>query len=190
MSKLEALHTIFIVLSVTAMATLSATSGPVCVPIGSTPTTPSPKEPTPPGVPDPEQGKCKVQPPWIDQLFAKHHNGTGLRMNCEYVHEANWAGMQFIRNGRHNVNKNFWCVIEHHESTWRWFSKERIDYYVTHYFKEKIRKMAATYPGTEYGCSTRFRSSRVTYLFRNFALCIYSRRYYENKTLAPCPDGT
>ncbi|WKY02914.1 hypothetical protein Q1695_016312 [Nippostrongylus brasiliensis] len=189
MNKLQVFHNIFTVLAITATVSPSATSGPVCVLISPTTTTPSPTKPAPPRIPHAEQGKCGVQPPWIDKLFARHHQDTGLRMNCKFVQEALWAGEFYMRNWWHYIKREFWCQIEYYESTFRWFNEGRIDYYLTHHFKEKIKRMAETYPGTEYGCTTMYRLGYF-FNFRNFALCIYSRRPDGNGTVAPCPDGT
>ncbi|WKY02920.1 hypothetical protein Q1695_016317 [Nippostrongylus brasiliensis] len=187
MNKLQVLHIIFIVLSVTVMISPAVTSGPVCVPIGSTTSTPSPKKPAPSRIP--EEEKCYVQPAWINELFARHHSGTGLRMNCDYVQQAFWIGHFYMQNWKHSIDKKSWCLIEHHENTWNWFNEHLIDDYLTHYFDDKIKKMAETYPNTEYGCTTMYRTG-YSFSFRHFALCIYSRRPNSNGARAPCPDGT
>ncbi|WKY02918.1 hypothetical protein Q1695_016315 [Nippostrongylus brasiliensis] len=205
MNKLQVLHIIFIVLSVTVMISSSTTSRPAtCVTVRSrvTTTTPSTKKPlssikslvttTTPStrkpLPSPaEQGKCNVQPAWIDVLFAKHHENTGLRMKCEYVYHALMAGQHYMRHWNHYIKKEFWCKIEHYESTLRWFNEHRVDILLTQYFDEKIRRIAETYPGTEYGCTTMYRLGYF-FNFRIFSLCLYSRRHYANGTLAPCPD--
>ncbi|WKY02917.1 hypothetical protein Q1695_016314 [Nippostrongylus brasiliensis] len=184
MNKLQAFHNIFIVLAVTATVSPSATSGPVCVLISPTTTTPSPRKPL---SQQKKQEKCDENPAWIHAVFAKHHASTDLRMNCYYNKEALWAADFYMGKGKHSVNKDYWCQIEHYENTWkRWFHEDGINTYLTLYFDEKINRMAKTYPGTEYGCTAMWRNG---YFFNLniFLLCIYSRQYV-NGTVAPCPS--
>ncbi|VDL74928.1 unnamed protein product [Nippostrongylus brasiliensis] len=59
-------------------------------------------------------------------------------------------------------------------NTWkRWFHEDGINTYLSRYFDEKIKKMADTYPNTEYGCTTMYRNG---YFFNLniYLLCIYS----------------
>ncbi|WKY02909.1 hypothetical protein Q1695_016310 [Nippostrongylus brasiliensis] len=179
MIKLQALFVLSIVSALTAVIASSSGTDDEAT------TVPASEKPRPTRA----EGECGVKPEWIHRLFARYHNGTGLRMNCRYNTEAYWAAIPFLNRDVNTVNKDFWCRITHKENRWGFqFNEKLIESFLKSFFTEKISLIAQTYPGTEYGCTAMH--NKYYGLFTNLALCIYSRRPYENGTLAPCPKGT
>ncbi|WKY02921.1 hypothetical protein Q1695_016318 [Nippostrongylus brasiliensis] len=214
MSKIQSLQIIFIVATVTANSAFADGSGTsrqaICIVREYRTTTslvpptvvPSTVEPTLPEAvslpttvsskvvvkPTRPEGECYEKPEWIHRLFAKYHNNTGLHMNCEYNKEAYWAAIPLLAYGINTVHKDYWCRIVHSEYVWGYFNEWRVEGYLKAYFPEKIKSIAKTYPGTQYGCTAMY--NKYFFNFYQLVICIYSRLRSKDGTVAECPKGT